>query len=230
MTYDHEQQAQIDLLKSWWNKYNKIITAVLAVGVLTYATWAGWQYYQKNQTTQASLLYEELQKAVFDKDHVKVKRAAGDIEQKFTRTPYAPMAALLAAKDAFENNDMPGAKAQLMYVLNNDQDPAFTALAKIRLAGILMDEKAFDDALRLLDKEFPQAFEVAVLDRKADVLVAKAQAKSANGVVVQKNEEARALYQKAFDKLDEKNPMRSIIQLKLDALGGAIIKQEGKAK
>ncbi len=93
------------------------------------------------------------------------------------------------------------------------RDDEYKAIAKIRLAGILLDEKAYDDGLKLLSSEFPAEFASAVADRKGDILVAQ-----------NKIEEARAAYQAALDKTDQKNPGRQLIQLKLDAIGGAFAK------
>jgi predicted negative regulator of RcsB-dependent stress response len=101
----------------------------------------------------------------------------------------------------------------LQWVAENGRDPEYKAIAKIRLAGILLDEKAYDDGLKLLSGDFPAPFAGVVADRKGDILVAQ-----------QKLEEARAAYQVALEKTDQKNPARQLIQIKLDAIGGSSTK------
>jgi predicted negative regulator of RcsB-dependent stress response len=210
MAYDLEEQEQLATLKAWWNQYGNLVTWLLTIALAAYAVWSGWNYYQRNQSAQASQLYEELQKAFTAKDNAKVQRAAADMEDKFSRTAYAQMSALTAAKAAYDANDLAGAKAQLQWVINSGHDDEYKAIAKIRLAGVLLDEKAYDEALKQLAGEVPAQFAGVVADRKGDILVAQ-----------NKIDEARAAYQSALDKTDKKNPGRQLIQLKLDALGGA---------
>ena len=210
MAYDLEEQEQLATLKAWWEKYGNLVTWVLIACLAAYSGWQGWNYYQRNQASQASALYAELQSAVEAKDNAKVLRAAGDMQSKFGGTAYASMAALTAAKSAFDANDLKSAKAQLQWVAEHGTDE-FKALAKIRLAGVLLDEKAYDAALKALDGDVPAQFTGAVADRKGDILVAQ------NKLV-----EARAAYQAALDATGKKNPGRQLIQLKLEAIGGTV--------
>ena len=210
MAYDHDEQEQLDTLKAWWNQYGNLVTWLLIIALSVYAGWTGWNYYQRNQAMQASQLYDELQKAVAAKDQAKVQRAATDMQDKFGRTAYAQMSALAAAKTAFDAGDLKTAKAQLQWAIDNGNDAEYKAIAKIRLAGILLDEKAYDEGLKLLSGDFPAAFAGLVADRKGDILIAQ-----------EKVAEARAAYQVALEKTDQNNPGRQLIQLKLDAIGGA---------
>ena len=210
MAYDLEEQEQLATLKAWWERYGNLTTWIVIAALAAYSAWAGWNYYQRNQTTQASALYEELQRAVEAKDNTKVQRAATDMESKFGSTSYAPMSALVAAKSAFEANDAKTAKAQLQWAADHGADE-FKAIAKVRLAGVLLDEKAYDQALKALDGTVPPAFAGSVADRKGDILVAQ-----------NKLAEARTAFQAALDATDKKNPGRQLIQLKLEAIGGAV--------
>lgn len=210
MAYDLEEQEQIATLKAWWEKYGNLTSWVLIAGLAAYSGWQGWNYYQRNQAGAASALYDELQNAVQAKDNAKVLRAAGDMESKFGSTAYAPMAALVAAKSSFEANDLKSAKAQLQWAADHGSDE-FKALAKIRLAGVLLDEKAYDEALKALAGDVPSQFAGAIADRKGDILAAQ-----------NKLPEARAAYQAALDATDKKNPGRQLIQLKFEAIGGSV--------
>lgn len=209
MAYDLEEQEQLASLKAWWSQYGNLLTWLLIIALAGYAAWSGWNFYQRNQAAQAGQLYEELQNAISAKDNVKVQRAAGDITSKFPGAAYAQMAALAAAKSAFDANDLKTTKAQLQWVIDKGSEE-YKAIAKIRLAGVLLDEKAYDDGLKLLSGDFPAAFAGEVADRKGDILLAQ-----------NKTQEARDAYKLALEKTDEKNPGRQLIQLKLDALGGA---------
>ncbi|MFT5533966.1 MAG: putative negative regulator of RcsB-dependent stress response [Burkholderiaceae bacterium] len=213
MAYDHEEQEQMASLKAWWNQYGNLLTWALTIVLAGYAAWTGWNYYQRTQSTEAALLYNELQNAVTAKDKAKIQRAATDLQDRYVRTAYAQMSALVAAKSAVEANDLPLAKTQLQFVIDKGVTTDYKAIARIRLAGILLDEKSYDAGLALLAGDFPAGFAVDVADRKGDLFVAQ-----------DKLPEARSAYQLALDKAEQQNPGRQLIQLKLDAIGGPAVK------
>ncbi|HEY4075253.1 MAG TPA: tetratricopeptide repeat protein [Herbaspirillum sp.] len=209
MAYDLEEQEQLDTIKAWWAKHGNLLTWVLIAVLAVYAAWSGWNWYQRKQTMQASQLYDELQRAVSTKDHAKIMPVATVIQDKFSSTPYAQMAGLVAAKSAFDANDMAAAKTELQWVVEHHRDAEYKAIASIRLAGIELDAKEYDAALKLLSGDFPVQFAGAVADRKGDVLFAQ-----------NKLPEARDAYRDALEKMEQKDPGRQLIQLKLDAIGG----------
>lgn len=210
MAYDLEEQEQLATLKAWWKQYGNLLTWVVIAALAAYAGWSGWKYYQREQASKAAVLYEEIVKAVDDKDQAKVARATSDIRERFGRTPYASMGALLAARSAFEADDLKSAKAYLQWVIDQGSGEEYQSLARLRLAGLLLDEKAYDEGLKLLAASFPEQFAGLVADRRGDLLFAQ-----------NKLDEARAAYQTALEKTEVKNPARQLIQLKLDALGGS---------
>jgi predicted negative regulator of RcsB-dependent stress response len=210
MAYDLEEQEQLESLKAWWRSYGNLVTWLLIIVLAAYAGWTGWHVYQRNQAAHAAQLYEEFENAVAAQDKQKVQRAATDMETRFPRTAYAQMAALGAAKSAFDASDLKNAKLQLQWVADHGRDDEYKAIAKVRLAGVLLDEKAYDEGLKVLAGDFPAPFAALVDDRKGDILVAQ-----------NKLDQARSAYQSALEKTDERNPARQLIQIKLDAIGGA---------
>jgi predicted negative regulator of RcsB-dependent stress response len=210
MAYDLEEQEQLADLKAFWNKYGNLLTWVLIVVLGSYAAYNFWTYHQRSQASDASVLYEELQKSLADKDNAKVQRIAADVETKFGATAYGPMAALAAAKGAFDANDLKAAKTQLQWVVEHGNDE-YKSIAKLRLAGVLLDEKAYDEGLKLLATEFVPQFAGSVADRKGDILVAQ-----------NKLAEARTAYLAAIAAMDSKNPGRKLVELKLESIGGTV--------
>jgi predicted negative regulator of RcsB-dependent stress response len=210
MAYDHEEQEQLATLKAWWDKNGNLVTWLLTVALVAFAGWKGWNYWQRTQAAKAAVLYEEVVKAADAKDMSKVVRISADIKDKFSATAYAEMASLAVAKAAFDASDLKTAKAQLSWVAENGKNEEFRAIARIRLAGVLLDEKAYDEGLKALSAEFPEQFAAQVADRKGDLPFA-----------MNKIDDARIAYQAALDKTEVKNPGRQLIQLKLDALGAA---------
>lgn len=208
MAYDLEEQEQLATIKAWWAKYGNLTTWVVIAGLAAYSGWNGWGYYQRNQAAQASVLFDELQTAANAKDNAKVLRVASDIENKFGGSAYAALGALTAAKSAFDANDLKSAKTHLEWVVAHGNDEQKN-VAAIRLAGVLLDEKAYDAALKALATAALPQFKSAVEDRKGDILAAQ-----------NKLEDARKAYLAALESADKKNPGRQLIQLKLESIGG----------
>lgn len=210
MAYDLEEQEQLESLKAWWRQYGNAITWVLIAALLAFAAWNGWNYWQRKQAGDAAILYEQVIKAADARDVERVKRAAGDVEQKFGKTAYGPMSALVAAKVLYDAGDLATAKTQLQWAIDHAEGE-YQHLARIRLAGVLLDEKAYDQGLALLKDEPPAAFVALYADRRGDLYAAQ-----------DKREDARTAYRKALDKLGSIDAgMRQLIQFKLDALGTA---------
>jgi predicted negative regulator of RcsB-dependent stress response len=75
---------------------------------------------------------------------------------------------------------------------------------------VLLDEKKYDDALKVLGAIKSDAFSSLAADVKGDILAAHG-----------RTDEARAAYQMAVDKAESRSPLKPISQAKLDAVGGA---------
>jgi predicted negative regulator of RcsB-dependent stress response len=209
--YDLEEQEQIDTLKTWWKMYGNLVTGVVVAGSLAVIGWQGWNWYQRSQAAQASAIYGVLEQAVAARDAQKVKAAAGELAEKFGGTTYAALGALVAARQSFEAGDLKTARAQLTWAAENGKDE-IRDLARLRLASVLLDEKAYDEALKQLEAAHAAAFAARFLELKGDVLAAAG-----------KKPEARAAYQAALDKGEVREGRggagRELLRQKLDSLG-----------
>ena len=209
--YDLEEQEQLAALKAWWQENGGLLVTIASLVLIVLAAWQGWNYYQRNQAVQASSLYDAVQKAARDGDLKQVRETAGAILEGYPRTAYAAMAALVSAKAHFQGGDLKTARAQLAWVAENARDEGMQDIARLRLASVMLDEKAYDDALKVLDAKHGAAFDALYLATRADVLVAQG-----------KKDEARGAYLAALDKANASDAaLRGSIQLRLDALGTA---------
>ncbi|KQQ96659.1 tetratricopeptide repeat protein [Massilia sp. Leaf139] len=218
MAYDLEEQEQIATFKAFWSKYGNLITWVLILALGSFAAYNFWNSHTRKQAVEASALYDELTDAVTAKDNAKSQRIASDIQSKFKRTTYAQMSALAAAKTAFEANDLKTAKTQLQWVIDNGNDE-YKSVAQLRLAGVLLDEKNFDGAMKLLNEKHLPQFSAEVADRKGDVLVAQ-----------NKIADARAAYVAALAAMGPKHPGTQLVRIKLEAIGGTAPAAPGAPK
>ncbi len=209
--YDLEEQEQIDTLKTWWQMYGNLVTSLLAAAALAAAGWQGWNWYQNNETAKAAAVFASLEQAVQAGDAQRIKSSAGELTEKYGRSGYAALGALLAARHSFDAGDLKTAKAQLGWVADNAKDE-LRDIARLRLGAVLLDEKAYDEALKTLAAAPASAFVARFEELKGDILIAQGKAA-----------EARTAYQAALDKVGDKaaGPARELLQQKLDSLGEA---------
>jgi predicted negative regulator of RcsB-dependent stress response len=205
---DLEEQEQLAELKHFWKQYGDLITWVLIAVFGTVAAWNGYQYWQGRQATQASVMYDEVDRAVLSGDMARIDRSLADMKDKFGGTVYAEQAGLLAAKAYYEKGNVDASKAALTWVTGKATDEGYQSIAKLRLAGILLETKAYDDALKTLSGTFSKDFAPLASDRRGDILLLQG-----------KKPEARAEYEKAYKGLDERTEYRRLVEVKLNALG-----------
>ncbi|MEX3526216.1 MAG: tetratricopeptide repeat protein [Burkholderia sp.] len=208
MSY-HDEQESIESVKAWWARWGNLTTGILTAVLVVVAAWNGWNFWQRHQASEASGLYEAVQQAVPSGDKAKIARAAADMEDKYGGTAYAQMTALAAAKGLYMAGDSAGAKTQLQWAIDHAKDDEYKQIAKLRLASLLLDEKADDAGLALLNGTSDEGFKGLVADRRGDLLAAQG-----------KRDDARTAYQLALDSLPKEDQRaRQLVQFKLDALG-----------
>ncbi|MDB5869465.1 MAG: hypothetical protein JWP96_1797 [Polaromonas sp.] len=205
---DLEEQEQLDELKHFWKQYGNLITWALIVVLGAFAAWNGYQYWQRSQAAQASVMYDEIERAVQAGEAARIDRSLADMKERFGRTAYAQQAGLLVAKAYYDKGNVDAARAALNWVAGQASDPGYQAVAKLRLAGILLEKKSYDEALQQLSGNFPKDFSGLFADRRGDVLMAQG-----------KKAEAKAEYEKAYKGLDERAEYRRLVEVKLNALG-----------
>ena len=210
MALDHEEQEQLAALKGWWEEHGNLVVAAILAVAIGVGGWRGWNWYQNKQSLQASALYEMLARAVQASDAKTMRDASGALAESYPRTLYASLGALVAARYYFDHREPKDAKAQLEWVLERSRSDDLKDLARLRLAAVLLDEKAYDQALKQLDAPHSDAYAAQYAALRGDVLVAKSQTK-----------EAKAAYQVALDKAGKNdNAFRQSVRIRLEALGG----------
>lgn len=210
MALDLEEQEQVAALKAWWKDYGSLVVVGAAACALSIAGWQGWRYYQSSQAMAAVTLYEQLDQAERAGDYKKVRDIAAQITGKYGSTSYGAFAALSAARASFEARDLAGAKSQLQWVIDNVKEDEIRDVARLRLAGVLLDEKNTEEALKLVDAKPVDSMTALYADLKGEILLAQG-----------KRAEARSAYQLALDRSEAGSAYRATLQLKLDSLGEA---------
>lgn len=209
MALDLEEQEQLDEAKAWWKLHgNKVIWGV-TVFLLAAAGWRAWETWQRNQGAEASMLFDQAVQATSMNDLKTGKEAAARIMENHARGAYAAPAAWLAGRINYETGDLKSAKAQYEFALEHARDAGAEQMARLRLATLLFEEKDMAGALKLLDGTFEPAFQGLAGQLKGDILAAQG-----------KKAEAREAYKLALEKLGDKSPLKPLVEIRLDGLGG----------
>jgi predicted negative regulator of RcsB-dependent stress response len=208
-SYDFEEQERIAELKAWWEDNRWFVIGALVALVAAFAGWRGWQYWSARQAEDAAAMYTPVAEAARGKDVKRISDAANALRAKHPGSFYASQAALVAAKAAFDAGNLDEARNQLQWVIDKGIEE-HRGVARLRLAAVLLEQKKYDDALKVLDGNKDEAFTALVADLRGDVMLAQG-----------RTDEARAAYKLAMEKAEPRNPVRSIAETKLNALGGA---------
>lgn len=206
--YDLEEQEQLAELKAFWEKWgNKISTGALVLAIAALA-WFGWQRYQQSQGSSASAVYAELLSAAAAGDVAKLGQLTNSLTKDYGSHLQASLGALVAASVDADKGDAKGARAKLQWVVDNSKDALVKDVARLRLAAVMLDEKAYDEALRVLDGDSSTEFAARVAEMRGDVLLEQG-----------KRDLARDAYKKAQASLSGDNGLKSVLDAKLEALG-----------
>ena len=205
---DLEEQEQLDELKHFWKTYGNAITGALTVVAVALAAWFGYQYWQNGKATQASMMYDEFERSVQSGDSARIDRALADMNGRFSSSFQAAQAGLVAGRSHYDKGNTDAAIAALTGVAARSAEDGYSAMARLRLAGLLADKKDYDGAFRQLSGSFPKDFVPLADDRRGDLLMLQG-----------KQAEAKAEYEKAYKGLGERFEYRRLVETKLNALG-----------
>jgi predicted negative regulator of RcsB-dependent stress response len=208
-SYDFEEQERIAELKAWWEDNRAYVFGAIIAAILAYSGWQGWRWWSERQAEDAAAMYKPVAEAAKSNDANKIGAAAQPLIAAHPGSFYASEAALIAARAAFDAGNLDEARKQLEWALDKGVEE-HRGVARTRLAAVLMEQKKFDEALKVLDGNKDPAFAASAADLRGDVMLAQG-----------RTDEARAAYKLAMEKSDPRNPVRSIAETKLNALGGA---------
>jgi predicted negative regulator of RcsB-dependent stress response len=210
MALDLEEQEQLATIKAWWKDHGGGIVLVVVAAALVFSGWQGWRWYQNTQVVEASALYEALLKAAAAGDSKGVRDSGGALAEGYAGRLQASMGALAQARFYFDRGDLKSAKAKLQWVIDRSRSAEFRDLARLRLASVLLDEKAYDAALAALETPPAAPFVAQYAALKGDVLVVK-----------QQSAQAVAAYRVALEKAGKDDPaFVESVRMRLEALGG----------
>jgi len=204
-SYDFEEQERIAELKAWWEDNRWFVFGAIVAAVLAFVGFRGWQYWTASQADDAAAMYVAATKAAAPE-----RAAAVDaLVAKHPGSYYASEGQLVVAKERFDAADLAGAEKRLEWVMERGVEE-HRGIARMRLAAVMLEQKKYADALKVLDGNKDEAFVALAADVRGDIMLAQGRL-----------DEARAAYKMASEKADPRNPVKMIADTKLNALGGA---------
>jgi predicted negative regulator of RcsB-dependent stress response len=210
--YDLEEQEQLSAMKAWWEKYGNIIATTAAAIALVVLAWQVWSWYQRSQNDKATAMYAEVFLAAQAGDTTKLQQAASQLTTEYPGHLQASLGALLGAKADIDKKDNKSARVKLTWVIEHTKEVLIKDLARLRLASLLLDEKSYDEALKQLEGGVTQELAPRFAEMRGDVLIEQG-----------KPDAAKLAYKQAIEKFPattEGTTLKTVVQTKLDALGG----------
>ncbi|HLU77248.1 MAG TPA: tetratricopeptide repeat protein [Burkholderiales bacterium] len=208
-TYDLEEQEKIEELKAWWKQYGTLIITTTALALIIIAGMRFWDGYQRTQSVEANAVYNRLLQAVQADEGSKVAELSALVRDDYSRTVYASLGTFAAAKYHVEKGELEAAREQLAWAAENARDAQLKAVARLRLAQVLIDLQRYDEALQQLEAEHPAAFTTQYAQTRGDIYALQG-----------KTGEARTAYQAALAATSPaERTLRELLQFKIDNLG-----------
>jgi predicted negative regulator of RcsB-dependent stress response len=203
-----DDQEQLAALKHFWDKYGRIVSVVTTVLALSVAGWTAWNIWQTGLEQKSAVRFDEMSRAVASGDIPKTDRVFADMKEQFGATSYTAQAALLDARMNYEKGNVDATKAALQWLVDSSAEAAYRDVARLRLSGVLIESKQYDEAIKLLVGNISKPFAALAADRIGDAYSLQ-----------NKNEEAKAQYLKAYAALPASDEYRKMIDVKLARMG-----------
>ena len=193
---EHEQGERV---RAWLRENALALVGGIVLGLGAIFGWKWWQQHQHEQRVgfgqQYDAVVESIQSGELEAAEAEVAALQG--------VPYATLASLRLAKAQVDAGQGEEAIATLRAA--SAEDPALQRIVHMRLARLLLDHDKAEEALALL----ADADQPAMLELRGD-------AEAALG----RREAAQASYLQAIKGLEAGAPQRSLLEIKLVAVGG----------
>ncbi|MCB6185275.1 tetratricopeptide repeat protein [Leeia sp. TBRC 13508] len=207
--YDLQEQEQIDALKAWWQDNKKFVVSIVTITLVGLAGYKGWKYWKNEQSAKAAVEFESLQQSVQQKNLAKAQQHKNALLTNYSESAYAGRGVLIISSAEIEAGKLNDATTDLQWLIQNSKELPIQDVARLRLASLKLDQKKFDEALSNLNAITTDGLKGLVSFQKGDVLLAK-------------NDKAGAKtsFRLALEQLDQADPLRSVVEMKIDSLGG----------
>lgn len=204
MNVYRSEDEQVEQLKKIVKTYGlPIIVGVIIALCIGY----GWRYWQQQKIASAqaaSTLYERLLNAYEQHDVKSVEAMAAELQQSYTRTPYASLSALLQARSAVDQKNYSSAQTHLQFAFDHTSSKALQQVITIRLARLDIEQHNPQAALTLLQDVKDDSYAGLIHATQGEAYAA-----------LHQTDKAHAAYQQAKAEL----PNNAVIKMKANESG-----------
>ncbi|HVV68040.1 MAG TPA: tetratricopeptide repeat protein [Gammaproteobacteria bacterium] len=201
--YNNDQE-QWEAIKTWWKANGMQLVAVIVLGLVISFGYQFWQQHKAQQAEKASFLYDQMLAGYANGSMKLFADLAKELEDNFSATPYAGIAALFEAKIAAEKGNSAGALQKLQWAMDHARGDSFRQIARLRAARILLAQQKPDAALSLLQKVDNKGYLPAINLVKGDIYLAQS-----------KMADARTAYQAALQAIPADQPLHADLQMRI---------------
>jgi len=205
---DYSEDEQIEKLKAWWKSYGNALIAGVALGLAVLFGGRYWQHQQAEKAAEASALFDQMVYSVNENNKSNAAKIGTQIISDFGRTPYAGLAALVLARENYDQNEKDKAKKQLAWAIDNAREDGVRQVARLRLARIQLADDNLAGAEELIKQEPLVGFELEFYELKGDLLKKKGDISG-----------ARSAYGKAIAHAGSSGKYLDKLKMKIDDLG-----------
>ena len=201
---------QVERIKEWWKDNASSVITGLVIGLAILFGWPQWVKYRENLAAEASTHFAKMTNALENSQRENVINEANIIIEEYGSSAYASLARFALAKAFVDAGEFVKAEQQLSELIKSKPDRPIEMVARKRLSAILLQQNKLDDAMNILNVDFPADFAAAFEELKGDIQLKQGKAA-----------DAREAYQRArFAKPPVANPQ--FLQQKLDDLSSTI--------
>ncbi|MDA8752744.1 tetratricopeptide repeat protein [Halieaceae bacterium] len=209
------EEEQLEALKRWWDENGRSTLAAIVLALIAGFGWQAYKDFDQRQRETASDLYQVMLDAMSvqegrDADAANARQIASQLKTEYGGSTYAQFAALHLARMAVVDGDLPGAEAELRWVLTKaDSGSDIAAVAGLRLARVLAASGDTEQALVILAGGEGGTYAASYALARGDVLLGLGQ-----------NDQARAAYSEARALAASKGTQAQLLTLeqKLESL------------
>ncbi len=166
------EKEQIEQIRSWWSEYGGYVIIGVAAGALLLF---GVNYYQNSKLQaqlEASALYETLTNHVVDGNLDGAEIVADQLATSYAKTTYAAQSKLAMARLYMDRNRDQDAADALGELLEGAASEELKAVARVRLARILLYQDKPQEVVDLLEGQNNPAFAATYGEVLGDAYVA----------------------------------------------------------